>query len=474
MASTESSGLSDANASEDYQEAISVTVKEDVSSRGKRKRVTTTTETLASIPKAKKVRVAKSKITVEVEKDKKEGSAEPPTKVKRPRKTKEQKEAEMLPLALRTEGLRMFIGAHVSGAGGVQNSIGNATHIGANAFALFLKSQRKWDNPALKDEHRDEFIHNCSEHKFESSKHVVPHGSYLVNLAQAGRDKATQSYNSFIDDLKRCDSLGIKLYNFHPGNSGSNTRESSLSRIADALNRAHKETQTVKPLLENMAGTGNVIGSTFEDLRDIIQQVEDKSRIGVCLDTCHSFAAGYDLRSPEAFRTTLEEFDRIVGMQYLSALHLNDSKAPFQSHRDLHQNIGLGFLGLRAFHNIMNEKRFEDIPMVLETPIETKDSKTGKMVEDKSVWAREIKLLESLIGMDAEEEEFRALEKELADKGKEERAKLQAQFNKKKEKEKKTLGKEKGQKVLSFNGKSKKGTKGKEMLSDDEGDSDER
>ena len=295
--------------------------------------------------------------------------------------------------------------------------------------------------------------------------------SIQVNLAQAEKDKATQSYNSFIDDLKRCDSLGIKLYNFHPGNTGPNTRQSSLSRIANALNRAHKETKTVKPLLENMAGTGNVIGNTFEDLRDIIKQVEDKSRVGVCLDTCHSFAAGYDLRTPAAFRATIEEFDRVVGMQYLSAIHLNDSKAPFQSHRDLHQNIGLGFLGLRAFHNVMNEKRFEDIPMVLETPIETKDSKTGKMVEDKAVWAREIKLLESLIGMDAEGAEFRALEKELADKGKEERAKLQEQFDRKKEKEKKVLGKEKGQKMLNFGGKGTK-SKVKEVASDGEGNSD--
>ena len=183
MASAESSGLSDASASEEeHQEAISVTVKKDVSGRGKRKRVTTATETVASTSKAKKVRVEKKKVTVEKEKDEKEEFAEPPAKVNRPRKTKEQKEAEMLPLAARTGGLCMFIGAHVSGAGGVQNSIGNATHIGANAFALFLKSQRKWDNPALKADDRDQFIHNCSEQGFESSKHILPHGSYLVNL----------------------------------------------------------------------------------------------------------------------------------------------------------------------------------------------------------------------------------------------------------------------------------------------------
>lgn len=226
-----------------------------------------------------------------------------------------------------------------------------------------------------------------------------------------------------------------------PGSTGSSSRPSAIARIASSLNRAHAVTKNVKPLLENMAGAGNVIGSTFEDLRDIISLVDDKSRIGVCLDTCHSFAAGYDLRSKEAFQATLRKFDEVVGMNYLSALHLNDSKAPFGSHRDLHQNIGLGFLGLRAFHNVMTEPRFEGLPMVLETPIDTKDE-DGKDIEDKRIWAREIKMLEGLIGMDAESEEFKAMEKELADKGAEERAKYQDQFERKLGKEKKATEKE--------------------------------
>lgn len=221
-----------------------------------------------------------------------------------------------------------------------------------------------------------------------------------------------------------------------PGNTGSSSRPSAIARIAGSLNRAHAATKTVKPLLENMAGAGNVIGSTFEDLRDIIAQVDDKSRIGVCLDTCHSFAAGYDLRTPEAFKSTLEKFDKVVGMKYLSALHLNDSKAPFASHRDLHQNIGVGFLGLRAFHNVMNEPRFEGLPMVLETPIDAKDDE-GKDIEDKGIWAREIKMLEGLIGMDTKGEEFGTLERELAGKGKEEREKFQEAFERKTEKERK-------------------------------------
>jgi AP endonuclease-1 len=272
------------------------------------------------------------------------------------------------------------------------------------------------------------------------SRHVLPHGSYLVNLAQDEPAKAKQTYDAFVDDLKRCEALGIKLYNFHPGTTGPRPRPEAISRIAAALNRAHKETSTVKPLLENMAGKGNVIGATFEDLHDIIEEVEDKSRIGVCIDTCHSFAAGYDLRSPEAFKKTLQKFDEVVGMKYLSALHINDSKAPFASHRDLHQNIGLGFLGLKAFHNVMNEPRFEGLPLVLETPIEKKDD-NGKVIEDKSIWAMEIKLLESLIGMDPESDEFKTLERDLAAKGAEERAKHQEAFDRKLEKERKAIGK---------------------------------
>lgn len=328
---------------------------------------------------------------------------------------------------------------------------------------MFLKSQRKWENPPLQDEHKDLFISSCDHHKYDASSHILPHGSYLVNLAQEDAEKATQAYNAFLDDLHRCETLGIKLYNFHPGSTGSHPRPSAIARIAKALNRAHLATKTVTPVLETMAGGGNIVGSTFEDLRDIIALIDDKQRIGVCLDTCHVFAAGYDLRAPSAFEETLENFDNIVGMKYLRALHLNDSKAPFGSHRDLHQNIGLGFLGLRAFHNVMNEPRFEGLPMVLETPIDHKDAETGKDVEDKGVWAREIKMLEGLIGVDADSADFKALEKDLAEKGADERKKLQEQYDKKVEKDRKAL--EKGQTKLQF-GKNKK--KAKEQGSDSE------
>jgi AP endonuclease-1 len=208
-----------------------------------------------------------------------------------------------------------------------------------------------------------------------------------------------------------------------------------------------------------MAAGGNVIGSTFEDLRDTIALIDDKARVGVCFDTCHAFAGGYDLRTPEAFAATMDDFERIIGIKYLRALHVNDSKAPFSSHRDLHANIGTGFLGLRAFHNIVNEPRFAGLPLVLETPIEVRDAdglvmkdEKGKEKEDKGIWAGEIKLLERMVGMDVEGEEFLRLEAELARKGKPERERLAEQVEKKREKEaakgaKKGKGRGKGKKV---------------------------
>lgn len=363
------------------------------------------------------------------------------------RATKEEMAAAAIPLRARTTGLAKMVGAHVSGAKGVQNSVNNAVHIGGNAFAMFLKSQRKWDNPPLQADHCQQFRDFCGDKRYDAGSHVLPHGSYLVNLAQEDKEKAKQGFDAFLDDLKRCDSLGIRLYNFHPGSTGSATRPSAIGRIARALNRAHAATVSVVPVLEAMAGSGNVIGSTFEDLRDIISLVDNKSRIGVCIDTCHVFAAGYDLRSPEAFAETMEKFDVVVGMRYLKALHINDSKAPLGSHRDLHQNIGTGFLGLRAFHNVMNEANFDGLPLILETPIE-RTNQDGKTVEDKGIWAKEIELLESLIGQDVNSSDFKKIERELADKGAAERAKYAEAFEKKMAKEKKLV--EKGQAKLNF------------------------
>ena len=393
------------------------------------------------------------------------------SKHKRKRKTKAERLAEMVPLAIRTANLKMFVGAHTSIAKGVENAVTNCVHIGGNAFACFLKSQRKWENPPLQDSNRDAFRAALLEHRYDGQSHIVPHGSYLVNLATEDPAKATQSYDTFIDDLHRCEALGIKYYNFHPGGAGQAPFHEAVARLAGNLNRALAETKTVVPLLENMAGHGTLIGGRFSDLRDVIALIkpEYKNRIGVCIDTCHAFAAGYDLRSPEAFQKTLREFDETVGIKYLKAMHLNDSKAPLSSHRDLHQNIGLGFLGLRAFHNVMNESRFQGLPLILETPCERPDPNDPsgkKMVDDKHVWATEIKLLESLIGMDPESEVFKGLERELAEKGKSEREDAQRAFDRKieekrKKAEKEKVKKEKGQRSLvdmfGKNGTAKKG-----------------
>ncbi|OCL13397.1 AP endonuclease [Glonium stellatum] len=382
-------------------------------------------------------------------------------KVQRKRKTKEDLEAEAMALAARTVGSKLLVGAHVSGAGGVHNSIANCVKIGGNAFAVFLKSQRKWANPALSTEHITLFKAACKTHNITPSNTAVPHGSYLVNLAHTDPARTTQAYDAFVDDLSRCQKLGISLYNFHPGNSASSTREEAIAHIASNLNRAHADpsTGTVITLLETMASLGNTIGGTFEDLASIIALVNDKSRVGVCLDTCHVFAAGYDLRTPETFSATMSAFNKVIGLNYLKALHVNDSKAPLSSHRDLHANIGTGFLGLRAFHNIVNEPRLWGLPMVLETPIDVINA-DGKKDEDKGIWAREIKLLESLVGMDIDSKEFLELEENLQKQGIKEREKVQDQVERKKVKD--TKSKAKG-----------KGKKAKKQESDEEGLSDE-
>jgi AP endonuclease-1 len=403
-------------------------------------------EPVVESPKPKKR--AKKEVKEEVKTEEGREGAEVEKKVVRKRKTKDEKKAEEMPLAARTLGHKLFIGAHVSSAGGVQNAVGNSVHIGANAFALFLKSQRKWANPPLADDQCSGFHANCKSHSYEQGKYVVPHGSYLVNMAHTDKDRTEQAYTSYLDDLKRCEKLGISLYNIHPGNTVSNDRAEAIAHLAKNINRAHSETSTVITLLENMAAGGNVLGSTFEDLRDIIGLVSDKARIGVCIDTCHAFAGGYDLRTPAAFKETFKRFDDIVGFKYLRAMHINDSKAPFDSHRDLHANIGTGFLGLRTFHNLVNDSRFEGIPLVLETPITVTDDdgvvlkdEKGKEKEDKQIWANEIKLLENLVGIDTESEEFLTLEKQLARKGEPERNRLMEQQDRKREKEEKKKAK---------------------------------
>ncbi|KAI9574151.1 AP endonuclease [Boletus coccyginus] len=285
------------------------------------------------------------------------------------------------------------VGAHVSAAGGVENTVVNAARVRANAFALFVKSQRKWSSPALTDENVASFKARMNEFGYDP-KHVLPHGSYLVNLANPDEAKREKSYECFLDDLQRCERLGLIFYNFHPGSTvGNATKEESISFIAQCLNRAHKETSSVITVIENMSGAKNIVGSQFTELRDIIRQVEDKSRVGVCLDTCHLYAAGYDISTKAGWDETMATFDEQVGLSYLRGMHLNDSKTPLGSKKDRHENIGLGTLKLPAFLTILSDPRVQDIPLILETP-------TFEAVE---VWECEIKVLNALseVGADS-------------------------------------------------------------------------
>ncbi|KDR69206.1 hypothetical protein GALMADRAFT_104145 [Galerina marginata CBS 339.88] len=276
------------------------------------------------------------------------------------------------------------VGAHVSAAGGVENAVANAAAIGATAFALFLKSQRKWESPPLQDTSVTEFKKRMKEFGY-SPRVVLPHGSYLINLGNPDIEKREKSYACFLDDLKRCEDLGLELYNFHPGSTvGQATLSTSIGHIAECINRAHKETSVVTVVLENMAGAGNIIGSEFSHLAGIIEQVEDKMRVGVCLDTCHAFAAGYDIRTQEGWNSTITKFDHQVGLKYLCGMHLNDSKTTYNSRRDRHENIGLGHLGLLAFQHILTDPCTQNIPLILETP---------NFEQPAAVWGKEIEVL---------------------------------------------------------------------------------
>jgi deoxyribonuclease-4 len=276
-----------------------------------------------------------------------------------------------------------FLGAHVSAAGGVQNAPLNAAAIGANAFALFTKNQRQWQAKPLEEATIAEFRRNCETLGFLPEQ-VLPHDSYLINLGHPEAEALAKSREAFIDEMERCAQLGLPLLNFHPG---SHLRKSSepdcLARIAESINLALQRTRGVCAVLETTAGQGSNLGWRFEQLAEIIEQVDDKRRVGVCVDTCHIFAAGYELRDRDACEKTFAEFDAVVGFGYLRGMHLNGSKSAFASRVDRHHSLGQGHLGLAVFEFIMGDARFDGIPLVLETI-------------DETLWAEEIALLRSL------------------------------------------------------------------------------
>ncbi|GAB5593180.1 DNA-(apurinic or apyrimidinic site) lyase [Umbelopsis nana] len=304
------------------------------------------------------------------------------------RRRKAKKTKDEMTFAPRLIGAVKRIGAHVSTAGGIDNAVLNARAIGANAFQIFVRSQRRWECKPTPADVRDRFIQECKTHGYTADD-VLVHGSYLINLANPDADKWEKSYLGFLDEIQRTHDLGLKLYNFHPGSTrGSCSIEDGCASIAMAINRVHKQVPSVVCVIEIMAGGGQIVGGKYAHLKSIISNVEDKSRLGVCLDTCHMFAAGYDIRSDDAWNKSLDEFDKVVGLKYLKAMHLNDSKTDIGSHRDRHENIGKGFIKTDAFKAIIRDPRTNGIPMVLETPVPIDD-------EDKNVYAEEIAQLYS-------------------------------------------------------------------------------
>lgn len=264
-----------------------------------------------------------------------------------------------------------FVGAHVSAEGGVDHAPLNARNIGAKAFALFTKNQRQWLSRPLSIAAIDGFHKNMADCGFAPT-HVLPHDGYLINLGNPDPEAWQKSFNSFVDELQRCEQLGLVYLNTHPGSSLKKISDDEcLYRIADSINQAHRATKSAIVVLENTAGQGSNMGHRFEHLAQIIDQIEDKSRVGVCLDTCHTFAAGYDLSTPSGYKNVMDEFDRVVGFKYLKGVHLNDSKGALGSRLDRHQSIGKGELGLDVFSCIMNDPRFDDMPLILETIDET-------------------------------------------------------------------------------------------------------
>ena len=286
-----------------------------------------------------------------------------------------------------------FVGAHVSASGGVQNAPLNAMAIGAKAFALFTKNQKRWDAKPFETKTLDAWFKNLEDSKI-LPKHILPHDSYLINLGNPEEEKLEKSRVAFIDELERCDILGLDRLNFHPGSHlqkiGKRDPEYTeklhyaelecLDVIAESINIALDKTKNVKAVIENTAGQGTNLGYKFEHLEYIIDRVEDKSRIGVCIDTCHMFTAGYDIRTKEAYDKTWADFDKIVGREFLMGMHINDSKPELGSRVDRHHSLGEGEIGWDAFNFMMNDERMDDIPMVLETI-------------DETIWPDEIKAM---------------------------------------------------------------------------------
>ena len=278
--------------------------------------------------------------------------------------------------------MNKYIGAHVSASGGVENAPINASDIGATAFALFTKNQRQWVAKPLTAESIELFKANCARLGYES-KNILPHDSYLINLGNPDPEALQKSRDAFLDEMQRCEQLGLSMLNFHPGSHlGKISETECLDLIADSINWVLKRTSGVAAIIENTAGQGTNLGYSFAHLAHIINRVEDKSRVGVCLDTCHTVAAGYDIIDAYSYNRVWEEFDQVVGFDYLRAIHLNDAKKGVGSRVDRHDSLGKGVMGMGMFERMMRDPRFDNMPIILETP-------------DEALWKEEIALLKS-------------------------------------------------------------------------------
>ena len=277
-----------------------------------------------------------------------------------------------------------LIGAHVSASNGVSQAPINAHAIDADAFALFTRNPSRWASKPISEKEAIAFKENCEKYGYTSDK-ILPHDSYLINLGAPEAEKLEKSREAFLDEMQRCEQLGLTMLNFHPGSHlNMMPADDCLDLIAASINLTLEKTSGVKAVIENTAGQGSNLGFSFEQIAHIIDKVEDKSRVGVCIDSCHAFAAGYDLSTIDGYADTWRRFDEIIGFKYLSGMHLNDTKKGLASKVDRHETLGNGVLGADFFSFLMNDPRMDNIPLILETP-------------DESIWAQEIAWLKSLI-----------------------------------------------------------------------------
>lgn len=277
-----------------------------------------------------------------------------------------------------------YIGAHVSTAGGVFNAVPNAVDIGAKSFALFVKNQRQWSAKGLEPSTIEKFKTAMQKNKFTPNL-VLPHAGYLINLGNPNPENRKKSVESFIDELIRCKDLGLDCLNIHPGSHlGEISVDECINHIAENINYSLDSVKGIKIIIENTAGQGSNLGSKFEEIASIIEKISDKRKIGVCLDTCHTFAAGYDIKDPDAYKDTFNKFGDLIGFENLAGIHLNDSKVPLASRKDRHESIGKGYLGMDFFKRFVNDPRFDNMPIILETI-------------DETIWKQEIELLYSMI-----------------------------------------------------------------------------